>query len=74
MARPSQALQAEVRRRAGGRCEYCLFPEAAAELPFHLDHIIAQKHRGQRICELGVGVLFLQPAEGTEHRRKGPRE
>ena len=22
-------------------------PEAAAELPFHLDHIIAQKHRGQ---------------------------
>jgi len=47
MARPSQALQAEVRRCAGGRCEYCLFPEAAAELPFHLDHIIAQKHRGQ---------------------------
>jgi len=47
MARPSRTLEAEVRRRAAGRCEYCLFPETAKELPFHLDHIIAQKHGGQ---------------------------
>ena len=39
-------LQAAVRRRAQGRCEYCLFPEALARLPFQIDHIIARKHGG----------------------------
>jgi hypothetical protein len=47
MPRPDRALEAEVIRRAGGRCEYCHFPEPAAELPFHVDHIIAEKHRGE---------------------------
>ena len=46
MARPSRTLELEVRRRAAGRCEYCLFPESASELPFHIDHIIAEKHGG----------------------------
>ncbi len=46
MPRPDRTLEAEVIRRAGGRCEYCHFPVASAELPFHLDHIIAEKHRG----------------------------
>jgi hypothetical protein len=36
-----------VRARAGHRCEYCRFPEAPAELPFHLDHIVAQQHGGR---------------------------
>lgn len=31
---------------ANGHCEYCGFPEAAAALPFHVDHIIASKHGG----------------------------
>lgn len=47
MARPSRTLEVEVRRRAAGRCEYCLFPESASELPFHIDHIIAEKHGGR---------------------------
>jgi hypothetical protein len=46
MARLSRTLELEVRHRAAGRCEYCLFPESASELPFHIDHIIAQKHGG----------------------------
>jgi len=46
MTRPGRALEAEVVGRAQGRCEYCHFPEAAAELPFHSDHIIAEKHGG----------------------------
>jgi hypothetical protein len=45
MGRPDRALEAEVVRRAQGRCEYCHFPEFASELAFHLDHIIAEKHR-----------------------------
>ena len=51
MARPDRALEAEVVRRAQGRCEYCHFPESASELPFHLDHIIAEKHGGPTISE-----------------------
>ncbi len=39
-------LKAQVRRRAGLRCEYCLFPERFAELRFQVDHVIAQKHSG----------------------------
>jgi len=41
MTRPDRALETEVIGRAQGRCEYCHFPESAAELPFHIDHIIA---------------------------------
>lgn len=33
-----------VRRRAGDRCEYCLLPQDASILTFHVDHIIAKQH------------------------------
>ena len=46
MGRPDRALGDEVIRRAGGRCEYCHFPESASDLAFHFDHIIAEKHNG----------------------------
>ena len=76
MGRPNRALEAEVRRRASGRCEYCLFPEAAAELSFHLDHIIARKHGGKTdsgnlawacfSCSLrkGANIAGFDPATG----------
>lgn len=41
------ALQQAVRERAKHRCEYCHFPAAFAELPFHQDHVIAQQHGGE---------------------------
>ena len=40
-------LKAQVRRRARFRCEYCQFPERAAELHFQVDHIIARQHGGR---------------------------
>src|SRR6185437_12317497 len=40
-------LQAEVRRRASNRCEYCGLPQAAFRRPFHIEHIIAKQHGGQ---------------------------
>jgi hypothetical protein len=46
-----KAVQKTVRTRAGHRCEYCRFPEVHAELPFHLDHIIAQQHGGPTVLE-----------------------
>ena len=33
--------------RAGGRCEYCLFPQPWTTLSHEIDHIIAVKHGGQ---------------------------
>jgi hypothetical protein len=44
-------LREEVRQRAGGRCEYCLFPEPFAELRFQVDHIIPQQHGGPTSLE-----------------------
>ena len=40
------ALDLEVRRRAGGVCEYCRLPESVAALRHVIDHVIACKHGG----------------------------
>jgi 5-methylcytosine-specific restriction endonuclease McrA len=66
MARLSRTLELEVRHRAGECCEYCLFPESACELPFHIDHIIAQKHGGQSESENLAWACF------SCNLRKGP--
>jgi hypothetical protein len=42
-----KGLEDLVRRRAGGRCEYCHFPRG----PFHIEHIIPQKHAGSTVAE-----------------------
>ena len=66
MSHLSRTLELEVRVRAAGRCEYCLFPESASELPFHIDHIIAQKHGGQSESENLAWACF------SCNLRKGP--
>jgi len=40
------ALRNLVKERANYRCEYCLFPESAALVAYHVDHIVAEKHGG----------------------------
>jgi hypothetical protein len=35
-----------VRQRAGDRCEYCQLHESDRPLGFHIEHIVAKKHRG----------------------------
>jgi hypothetical protein len=48
-------MDAELRqfvwRRASSRCEYCHMPADVALLPFQIDHIIAEKHRGPTVAE-----------------------
>ena len=34
-------------RRAGRRCEYCQISHADLDLPFEVDHIIAEHHEGR---------------------------
>jgi hypothetical protein len=85
MTRPNRSLEGKVVRRARGRCEYCHFPEAASELPFHLDHIIAEKHRGPTSaanlawacfsCNLfkGPNIAGIDPVTGKLTRLFHPR-
>ncbi|WP_366048772.1 HNH endonuclease [Microcoleus sp. PH2017_11_PCY_U_A] len=35
--------------RATGCCEYCLIPETLALSSHQVDHIIAEKHRGETV-------------------------
>ena len=58
-------LQAEVRRRAGNRCEYCRLPQAAFRRPFHIEHIIAKQHGGQTDLEnLGLACWYCNLKKG----------
>ena len=44
------ALARQVRQRSGGRCEYCRLPQAESGVPFEIDHIIAQHHKGRTLA------------------------
>jgi hypothetical protein len=48
-------VPASIRRlvieRANNRCEYCLFPQSASLFALEIEHIIAEKHRGETISE-----------------------
>jgi 5-methylcytosine-specific restriction endonuclease McrA len=47
MSHVPAAVREQVRKRAGNRCEYCRKPEDAVVYPYHVDHIISQKHDGK---------------------------
>lgn len=47
----AEQLRQLVRERADERCEYCRFPEACADFPFQIDHVIALKHEGPTASE-----------------------
>lgn len=60
------ASQIAVRDRARHRCEYCHFPEKFAEVPFHVDHVIARQHGGEtKPDNLALACCFC-------NRYKGP--
>jgi hypothetical protein len=47
----NESLRLLVWSRAGRRCEYCQLPQACDPLPFGVDHIKAQFHRGPMSAE-----------------------
>ncbi len=59
-------MNAEVRLRACGRCEYCRFPESHAVIPFEVEHIIPLKHGGiTELKNLALACFYC-------NRYKGP--
>ena len=55
-----------VRQRAIHRCEYCYFPDRALDLPFHVEHIVANVH------QLDDSVTNLAWACPRCNLKKGP--
>ena len=52
--------------RAGGICEYCHMSQVFDDLPFQIDHVIAEQHKGKTIA----GNLALACFRDNHH--KGP--
>ena len=83
MMQPS--LRSLVRTRGKAACEYCRFPEAEANLPYTLDHIIARQHGGSDaldnlafacpFCNLhkGTNLTGVDPESGAVVRLFNPR-
>ena len=46
-----EALRQFVTERAGGRCEYCLYPQEGSFLAFEMEHIIAGKQSGATVVD-----------------------
>jgi hypothetical protein len=54
-----------VRERAGLCCEYCQLSQDASSIPFEIDHIIAQKHRGMTEPDnLAWSCFYCNSAKG----------
>lgn len=60
-------LRQMVRERAGGRCEYCLYPREAAFLAFEVEHIVAEKHGGVTVEDnLAFACPYCNRFKGTD--------
>jgi hypothetical protein len=61
-----RSLERQVWRRAQSCCEYCQLPQEYSDLPFQIDHIIAEQHGGQtRLNNLALACL-------PDNKHKGP--
>jgi hypothetical protein len=81
-----KATEQEVRRQAGGQCEYCRMPEQASRFRHVLDHIIARQHSGASTldnlalccgrCNLhkGPNISGIDPVTGVMTRLFHPRQ
>jgi len=60
-------LREEVRRRAGLRCEYCLYPEGWTAIPHQIDHVVSRKHGGASTLEnLAYCCVFCNRYKGSD--------
>ena len=65
------SIPAPVRERAADRCEYCrMRQEWEAFYPYHVEHIVAQQHRGSVSLRKEVldAVVALRPTEEDDAR------
>ncbi len=66
-ARPSARVRQQVRRRAGGRCEYCLIHEDDSYVGHQVDHILARKHGGTTsLSNLAFACVLCNRYKGSD--------
>ena len=69
-----EALQREVWRRAGDRCEYCHIPRALYPAPFQIDHVIARQHGGVSAARnLALACLHCNAHKGPNIAGMDPK-
>lgn len=85
MTRPPADMRRAVIERAGDRCEYCLVPQSLAASTDQVDHVVAEKHRGETtldnlalFCALcnrrkSSDIGSIDPAPGELVRLFNPR-
>jgi len=60
-------LRRAVLERAGGHCEYCLYPQAFAFLTFEVEHIVAEKHGGAPLADnLALACSYCNRFKGSD--------
>ncbi len=60
-------LRRAVLERAGGHCEYCLYPQAFAFLTFEVEHIVAEKHGGATLADnLALACSYCNRFKGSD--------
>lgn len=81
-----RSIRDQVWARAASRCEYCQMPQSLTDAIHEIDHIIAEKHRGQTILEnlalacfhcnnhKGPNIAGIDPESGLMTRLFNPRQ
>jgi 5-methylcytosine-specific restriction endonuclease McrA len=70
----NRALQRLVWQRAKGTCEYCRLPQALSSIPFEIDHIISEKHRGPTVADnLALSCFYCNSYKGPNISGIDPR-
>ena len=60
-------LRDKIFKRAGGRCEYCLYPQEMSFLAFEVEHIISEKHGGTTTEDnLALACPYCNRYKGTD--------
>ncbi len=68
------ALNLLVWRRAQGSREYCRTPQAADEIAFQIDHVIARKHGGPSTADnLCLSCFHCNSSKGSDIATLSPR-
>ena len=63
----SEQTRADVARRAGHRCEYCLIHEDDAGFPHQIDHIVSRKHGGSSdFANLAYACVLCNRHKGSD--------
>lgn len=66
-ARLSARARQQVRRRAGGRCEYCLVHEDDSYVTYQIDHTLSRKHGGPNaLSNLAFTCVLCNRYKGSD--------